>query len=148
MRFSTRLCCLVGMLALLIPVLVLQRTSANWAALTIVPASSLMVPVQAPEDIAGVYGGSGTGTSPNCGFIDPIAEPLNIQFNSPTIDGTGSRKVTGVASVGDFGSSTISASLSDPGDIRNITDGVGNFDGSPTTLADNGFAVSMASRID
>src|SRR2546428_62829 len=118
MRFPTRLFCLVGTLALLVPLLILQRTSANRTTLTIEPAPSLVVPVQAPEDIAGVYGGSGTGTSPNCGFIDPIGEPLNIQFNSPTIDGTGSRKVTGVASVGDFGSSAISASLSDPGDIR------------------------------
>src|SRR5437879_12016483 len=110
MRFSTRLCCLVGTLALLVPLLTPPRSAANWTTLTIVPAGSLEAPVQAPEDIAGFYAGSGTGTSPNCGFIDPIAEPLNIQFNSPTIDGTGSRKVTGVASVGDFGSSTISAS--------------------------------------
>ena len=53
MRFSTRLCCLVGTLALLMPLLILQRTSANRTSLTIERAPSLVVPVQAPEDIAG-----------------------------------------------------------------------------------------------
>jgi hypothetical protein len=87
---------------------------------------------QPPEDIAGSYGGPTSGSAFNC--TDPLDKggyfaDVNIRLNTPTVDGFGVRRVTGVITVGFFGPNDqdmildLSAILSAPGNSRTLTSG-------------------------
>ena len=77
LRISPRY--LVVALSLLALALVFQSTSAKFNSLNAGPP----VP-QAVEDIAGTYGGTATGSSADCDFLNPISEPVEVVLNQPS----------------------------------------------------------------
>src|SRR5438105_515809 len=110
MRSAIRSCCFFLLLGGLVALVVFQNVAATWKPLLTFPAASNFVPLQATEDIAGFYGGSARGSSPDCDVLNPINEAVNIQLDPPT----GSR-VTGLASVGALSTGSLSATISPPG---------------------------------
>src|SRR5882762_1947320 len=87
----------------------------------------------APEDIAGSYQGSTTGTASNC--TDPldngfIFTNVSVRLYQPTINGSGVRTLTGLITVAYAAPNgqdlilDLSATLSTPGNSRTLTGGV------------------------
>src|SRR5437867_10325437 len=83
-----------------------------------------------PEDIAGSYEGSTTGTASNC--TDPfdngfIFTNVSVRLYQPTINGSGVRTVTGLITVAYAAPNgqdlilDLSATLSAPGNSRTLT---------------------------
>lgn len=121
----------------------------------------------APEDIAGSYEGSTTGTASNC--TDPfdngfIFTNVSVRLYQPTVNGSGVRTVTGLITVAYAAPNgqdlilDLSATLSAPGNSRTLTGGVltvrspsaysggGTFSGQWTRGNPDGFSFNYTVR--